>query len=190
MLLSGCLCCFPCGRKERKDFPLLYHLCCVKPKLLFSIFLCLGHLHDISSFLNDAMKTLIARPQTVDEITEDNLKYKNLKDKKEEVIFFCTTKSPLHRGGHCRIQQTLSWHCIWVFNMPSGYGEWEICSNLSYPCTVLHALLGQGRKHQALVPWPNGGAWPSRGYGMWLQVYCPLSEWVSQVGWAPSSACM
>uniref|UniRef100_A0A670IVV3 Dynein cytoplasmic 2 heavy chain 1 n=1 Tax=Podarcis muralis TaxID=64176 RepID=A0A670IVV3_PODMU len=45
-----------------------------------------GHLHDISSFLNDAMKTLIARPQTVDEITEDNLKYKNLKDKKEEIF--------------------------------------------------------------------------------------------------------
>ncbi|KAF7250799.1 Cytoplasmic dynein 2 heavy chain 1 [Varanus komodoensis] len=45
-----------------------------------------AHVHDISSFLNDAMKTLVARPQTVDEITEDNLKYKNLKEKKEEIF--------------------------------------------------------------------------------------------------------
>ncbi|KAH0625160.1 hypothetical protein JD844_033332 [Phrynosoma platyrhinos] len=45
-----------------------------------------AHLHDINSFLNDAMKTLVMRPQTVDEITEDNLKYKNLKEKKEEIF--------------------------------------------------------------------------------------------------------
>uniref|UniRef100_A0A803SUA0 Dynein cytoplasmic 2 heavy chain 1 n=1 Tax=Anolis carolinensis TaxID=28377 RepID=A0A803SUA0_ANOCA len=47
-----------------------------------------AHLHDINSFLNDAMKTLVTRPQTVDEITEDNLKYKNLKEKKGEVFSF------------------------------------------------------------------------------------------------------
>uniref|UniRef100_A0ABM5FWF4 Cytoplasmic dynein 2 heavy chain 1 n=2 Tax=Agamidae TaxID=81953 RepID=A0ABM5FWF4_9SAUR len=45
-----------------------------------------AHLHDINSFLNDAMNTLVMRPQTVDEITEDNIKYKNLKEKKEEVF--------------------------------------------------------------------------------------------------------
>uniref|UniRef100_A0A670Y532 Dynein cytoplasmic 2 heavy chain 1 n=1 Tax=Pseudonaja textilis TaxID=8673 RepID=A0A670Y532_PSETE len=45
-----------------------------------------GHQHDISSFLNDAMNVLVIRPQSVEEITEDSLKYKNLKDKKEEVF--------------------------------------------------------------------------------------------------------
>ncbi|XP_053164065.1 cytoplasmic dynein 2 heavy chain 1 isoform X1 [Hemicordylus capensis] len=45
-----------------------------------------AHLHDISSFLNDAMEILVIRPQTVDEITEDNLKFKNLKERQEEVF--------------------------------------------------------------------------------------------------------
>ncbi|XP_013915709.1 PREDICTED: cytoplasmic dynein 2 heavy chain 1 [Thamnophis sirtalis] len=45
-----------------------------------------GHQHDISSFLNDAMNILVIRPQSVEEITEDSLKYKNVKDKKEEVF--------------------------------------------------------------------------------------------------------
>lgn len=36
------------------------------------------------------METLVTRPQTVEEIAEDNLKYKHLKEKKEEVICFCT----------------------------------------------------------------------------------------------------
>lgn len=36
------------------------------------------------------MEILITRPQTVDEISQDNLKYKTLKEKKEEVIFSYT----------------------------------------------------------------------------------------------------
>uniref|UniRef100_A0A8D0H431 Cytoplasmic dynein 2 heavy chain 1 n=1 Tax=Sphenodon punctatus TaxID=8508 RepID=A0A8D0H431_SPHPU len=45
-----------------------------------------AHLHDISSFLNDAMSALVIRPQTVEEIGEDNLKYRNLQKKKEEIF--------------------------------------------------------------------------------------------------------
>uniref|UniRef100_A0A452I6Q6 Uncharacterized protein n=1 Tax=Gopherus agassizii TaxID=38772 RepID=A0A452I6Q6_9SAUR len=45
-----------------------------------------AHLHDISSFLTDAMEALIVRPQTVDEIGEDNLKYGNLQEKKAEIF--------------------------------------------------------------------------------------------------------
>ncbi|EMP37963.1 Cytoplasmic dynein 2 heavy chain 1 [Chelonia mydas] len=45
-----------------------------------------AHLHDISSFLTDATEALIVRPQTVDEIGEDNLKYGNLQEKKAEIF--------------------------------------------------------------------------------------------------------
>lgn len=61
--------------------------------VVFSLDVYVGHQHDISSFLNDAMNALVIRPQSVEEITEDSLKYKNLKDKKEEVIFFSTIKN-------------------------------------------------------------------------------------------------
>ncbi|PKU41804.1 cytoplasmic dynein 2 heavy chain 1 [Limosa lapponica baueri] len=45
-----------------------------------------AHLYDISSFLTDAMETLVIRPQTVEEIAEDNLKYLNLHERKEGVF--------------------------------------------------------------------------------------------------------
>ncbi|KAK2517344.1 Dync2h1 [Columba guinea] len=45
-----------------------------------------AHLHDVSSFLTDAMETLVIRPQTVDEIAEDNLKYLNLQERKEGIF--------------------------------------------------------------------------------------------------------
>ncbi|XP_038236236.1 cytoplasmic dynein 2 heavy chain 1 isoform X1 [Dermochelys coriacea] len=45
-----------------------------------------AHLHDISSFLTDATEALIVRPQTVDEIGEDNLKYGSLQKKKTEIF--------------------------------------------------------------------------------------------------------
>ncbi|KAL8191062.1 UNVERIFIED_CONTAM: Cytoplasmic dynein 2 heavy chain 1, partial [Gekko kuhli] len=45
-----------------------------------------AHLHEISSFLNDAMESLITRPQSVDEIAQDNLNYRNLTEKKGEVF--------------------------------------------------------------------------------------------------------
>uniref|UniRef100_A0A8B9E7P0 Cytoplasmic dynein 2 heavy chain 1 n=1 Tax=Anser cygnoides TaxID=8845 RepID=A0A8B9E7P0_ANSCY len=41
-----------------------------------------AHLHDVSSFLTDAMETLVVRPQTVEEISEDNLKYLKLHEQK------------------------------------------------------------------------------------------------------------
>ncbi|XP_035398354.1 cytoplasmic dynein 2 heavy chain 1 [Cygnus atratus] len=41
-----------------------------------------AHLHDVSSFLTDAMETLVVRPQTVEEISEDNLKYLKLREQK------------------------------------------------------------------------------------------------------------
>ncbi|OXB57863.1 hypothetical protein ASZ78_016437 [Callipepla squamata] len=44
-----------------------------------------AHLSDISSFLNEAMETLVVRPQTVEEISEDNLKYLNLHERKGEI---------------------------------------------------------------------------------------------------------
>ncbi|XP_015268586.1 PREDICTED: cytoplasmic dynein 2 heavy chain 1 [Gekko japonicus] len=45
-----------------------------------------AHLHEISSFLSDAMESLITRPQSVDEIAQDNLNYRNLTGKKGEVF--------------------------------------------------------------------------------------------------------
>ncbi|NWH43496.1 DYHC2 protein, partial [Fregata magnificens] len=45
-----------------------------------------AHLYDVSSFLTDAMETLVVRPQTVDEIAEDNLKYLNLHERKEGIF--------------------------------------------------------------------------------------------------------
>ncbi|XP_075347137.1 cytoplasmic dynein 2 heavy chain 1 isoform X3 [Mycteria americana] len=45
-----------------------------------------AHLYDVSSFLTDAMETLMVRPQTVDEIAEDNLKYLNLHERKEGIF--------------------------------------------------------------------------------------------------------
>ncbi|XP_009693327.1 PREDICTED: cytoplasmic dynein 2 heavy chain 1-like, partial [Cariama cristata] len=42
-----------------------------------------AQLCDVSSFLTDAMETLVIRPQTVEEIAEDNLKYLNLHQRKE-----------------------------------------------------------------------------------------------------------
>lgn len=54
---------------------------------LFSTFLYVAHLSDVSSFLNDAMETLVVRPQTVEEISEDNLKYLNLHEQKGEVRY-------------------------------------------------------------------------------------------------------
>ncbi|KAF1521633.1 Cytoplasmic dynein 2 heavy chain 1, partial [Eudyptes sclateri] len=45
-----------------------------------------AHLYDVSSFLTDAMETLVVRPQTVDEIAEDNLKYLNLHEQKEGIF--------------------------------------------------------------------------------------------------------
>lgn len=47
-----------------------------------STFLYIAHLHDVSSFLTDAMETLVVRPQTVEEISEDNLKYLKLHEQK------------------------------------------------------------------------------------------------------------
>ncbi|NWH26647.1 DYHC2 protein, partial [Grus americana] len=45
-----------------------------------------AHLCDVSSFLTDAMETLVIRPQTVEEIAEDNLKYLNLHERKEGIF--------------------------------------------------------------------------------------------------------
>ncbi|XP_019385809.1 PREDICTED: cytoplasmic dynein 2 heavy chain 1 [Crocodylus porosus] len=45
-----------------------------------------AHLHDVSSFLTDAMEALIVRPHSVEELAEDNLKYKKLQEKKEEIF--------------------------------------------------------------------------------------------------------
>ncbi|XP_040514464.1 cytoplasmic dynein 2 heavy chain 1 isoform X1 [Gallus gallus] len=45
-----------------------------------------AHLSDVSSFLNDAMEALVVRPQTVEEISEDNLKYLNLHEQKGEIF--------------------------------------------------------------------------------------------------------
>ncbi|KFP28061.1 Cytoplasmic dynein 2 heavy chain 1, partial [Colius striatus] len=45
-----------------------------------------GHLCDVSSFLTDAMESLVIRPQTVEEIAEDNLKYLNLHERKEGIF--------------------------------------------------------------------------------------------------------
>ncbi|NXC70641.1 DYHC2 protein, partial [Anhinga anhinga] len=45
-----------------------------------------AHLYDVSSFLTDAMEALVVRPQTVDEIAEDNLKYLNLHEQKEGIF--------------------------------------------------------------------------------------------------------
>ncbi|XP_038031862.1 cytoplasmic dynein 2 heavy chain 1 isoform X2 [Anas platyrhynchos] len=45
-----------------------------------------AHLHDVSSFLTDAMETLVVRPQTVEEISEDNLKYLKLHEQKGGVF--------------------------------------------------------------------------------------------------------
>lgn len=56
--------------------------------ILFPNFLFIAHLHDVSSFLTDAMETLVIRPQTVDEIAEDNLKYLNLQERKEGVRYY------------------------------------------------------------------------------------------------------
>lgn len=55
---------------------------------LFSTFLYIAHLYDVSSFLTDAMETLVVRPQTIDEIAEDNLKYLNLHEQKEGVRYY------------------------------------------------------------------------------------------------------
>ncbi|KAI6079846.1 Cytoplasmic dynein 2 heavy chain 1 [Aix galericulata] len=45
-----------------------------------------AHLHDVSSFLTDAMETLVVRPQTIEEISEDNLKYLKLHEQKGGVF--------------------------------------------------------------------------------------------------------
>ncbi|KAJ7398962.1 hypothetical protein BTVI_119896 [Pitangus sulphuratus] len=45
-----------------------------------------AHLCDVSSFLTDAMETLVIRPQTVEEIAEDNLKYLSLHERKEGIF--------------------------------------------------------------------------------------------------------
>ncbi|XP_075274100.1 cytoplasmic dynein 2 heavy chain 1 isoform X3 [Opisthocomus hoazin] len=45
-----------------------------------------AHLSDVSSFLTDAMETLVIRPQTVEEIAEDNLRYLNLHERKEGIF--------------------------------------------------------------------------------------------------------
>uniref|UniRef100_A0A672TN04 Cytoplasmic dynein 2 heavy chain 1 n=1 Tax=Strigops habroptila TaxID=2489341 RepID=A0A672TN04_STRHB len=45
-----------------------------------------AHLCDVSSFLNDAMETLVIRPQTIEEIAEDNLKYLSLHERKEGIF--------------------------------------------------------------------------------------------------------
>ncbi|NXI65822.1 DYHC2 protein, partial [Anseranas semipalmata] len=45
-----------------------------------------AHLCDVSSFLTDAMETLVVRPQTVEEMSEDNLKYLNLHEQKGEIF--------------------------------------------------------------------------------------------------------
>ncbi|XP_069664408.1 cytoplasmic dynein 2 heavy chain 1 isoform X2 [Haliaeetus albicilla] len=45
-----------------------------------------AHLCDVSSFLTDAMDTLVIRPQTVEEVAEDNLKYLNLHERKEGIF--------------------------------------------------------------------------------------------------------
>uniref|UniRef100_A0A8C0I8A9 Cytoplasmic dynein 2 heavy chain 1 n=1 Tax=Bubo bubo TaxID=30461 RepID=A0A8C0I8A9_BUBBB len=52
----------------------------------FVFHLYIGHLCDVSSFLTDAMETLVIRPQTVEEIAEDNLKYLNLHERKEGIF--------------------------------------------------------------------------------------------------------
>lgn len=54
----------------------------------FVVHLYIAHLYDISSFLTDAMETLVIRPQTVEEIAEDNLKYLNLHERKEGVRYY------------------------------------------------------------------------------------------------------
>lgn len=51
----------------------------------FVFHLCVAHLCDVSTFLTDAMETLVIRPQTVEEIAEDNLKYLSLHERKEGV---------------------------------------------------------------------------------------------------------
>ncbi|OWK62944.1 Cytoplasmic dynein 2 heavy chain 1 [Lonchura striata] len=45
-----------------------------------------AHLCDVSTFLTDAMETLVIRPQTVEEIAEDNLKYLSLHERKEGIF--------------------------------------------------------------------------------------------------------
>ncbi|XP_068004360.1 cytoplasmic dynein 2 heavy chain 1 [Melanerpes formicivorus] len=45
-----------------------------------------AHLSDVSSFLADAMETLVIRPQTVEEIAESNVKYMNLHERKEGIF--------------------------------------------------------------------------------------------------------
>ncbi|NXA12552.1 DYHC2 protein, partial [Sapayoa aenigma] len=45
-----------------------------------------ARLCDVSSFLTDAMETLVIRPQTVEEIAEDNLKYLSLHEQKEGIF--------------------------------------------------------------------------------------------------------
>ncbi|KAF4787703.1 hypothetical protein TURU_168391 [Turdus rufiventris] len=45
-----------------------------------------AHLCDVSTFLTDAMETLVIRPQTVEEIAEDNLKYLSLNERKEGIF--------------------------------------------------------------------------------------------------------
>lgn len=47
----------------------------------------IAQLCDVSSFLTDAMETLVIRPQTVEEMAEDNLKYVNLHERKEGVRY-------------------------------------------------------------------------------------------------------
>ncbi|KAF2973673.1 hypothetical protein EK904_004515 [Melospiza melodia maxima] len=45
-----------------------------------------AHLCDVSTFLTDAMETLVIRPQTVEEVAEDNLKYLSLHERKEGIF--------------------------------------------------------------------------------------------------------
>uniref|UniRef100_A0A8C0VSF5 Dynein heavy chain tail domain-containing protein n=1 Tax=Cyanistes caeruleus TaxID=156563 RepID=A0A8C0VSF5_CYACU len=45
-----------------------------------------AHLCDVSTFLTDAMEALVIRPQTVEEIAEDNLKYLSLHERKEGIF--------------------------------------------------------------------------------------------------------
>lgn len=97
---------------------------------LFSNILYIAHLHDISSFLTDATEALIVRPQTVDEIGEDNLKYGNLQEKKAEVGFYLIIVRKISRQ---KVQS--------CFSMPEQNTFQSIISRVCYNSLLLLLLM-------------------------------------------------
>lgn len=67
------------------DLDVYYYKYFLHDNFVFRLYI--AQLCDVSSFLTDAMQTLVIRPQTVEEIAEDNLKYVNLQERKEGVRY-------------------------------------------------------------------------------------------------------